>query len=231
MRTRGRRRVIENRWRIYTSMIEAWLVARGDSTVFTVLDAGCGDGLNLVGLQQISASHGWAMRAQAVDYNPLRLERARSHAQNIPLQRASLYALPYRAGSFDVVLCSHVLEHVPDLNGALAELRRVLKPGGLLIVAVPNEGCAMGRLRNRVLQRRISRTTDHVHFFTEAALLDRVGAAGFRVRSVERETFFFPLSYINVLCTEFSAGHWLMTLLRGWFPSQAGGLITALQHG
>jgi 2-polyprenyl-3-methyl-5-hydroxy-6-metoxy-1,4-benzoquinol methylase len=231
MRTRGRRRVIENRWRIYTSMIQAWLGARGDAPTLTVLDAGCGDGLNLVGLQQISASQGWAMRVRAVDYNPLRLERARSYAQNIPLQRASLYALPYRAGIFDVVLCSHVLEHVPDLDGALSELGRVLKPGGLLIVAVPNEGCAMGRLRNRVLQRQISRTTDHVHFFTEATLRERVGAAGFRVRSVERETFFFPLTYMNVLCAELSAGHWLMARLRSWFPSQAGGLITALQHG
>ena len=231
MRTSGRRRVIENRWRVYKAMIAAWLVERGESTSFTLLDAGCGDGLNLVGLKQMARSEGWQMRVRAIDYNPLRAERARAYAPDVPVQRASLYAVPYRTNSFDVVLCSHVLEHVPDLGAALSELARVLKSRGLLIVGVPNEGCTMGRLRNRVLQRHILRTTDHVHFFTEGALRDRLVAAGFQVRSVERETFFFPLSYINVLCTEFSVGHSLMTLLRTWFPSQAGGLITALQNG
>lgn len=40
-------------------------------------------------------------------------------------------------GSFDVVVCNHVLEHVRDYQRALAELRRVLRPGGLLIRSLP----------------------------------------------------------------------------------------------
>ena len=231
MRTSGRRRIIENRWQIFRSMIDSWLAARGDGRTFTLLDAGCGDGLNLVGLRQMARSAGWAMRMSAVDYNPLRLGRAHNHAPEIPLQQASLYALPYRSNSVDVVLCSHVLEHVPNLGAALTEFARVLKSGGLLIVGVPNEGCAMARVRNRILQPAIGKTTDHVHFFTESALLATLAVSGFRVRSIERETFFFPISYINMLCAEFALGHRVMSLLRTWFPSQAGGLITALQNG
>src|SRR5262249_36838215 len=45
--------------------------------------------------------------------------------------------LSYPDGSFDVVLCSHVLEHVTDDRRALSELHRVLKPGGCAIVLVP----------------------------------------------------------------------------------------------
>ena len=46
-------------------------------------------------------------------------------------------ALPFREGTFDVVLCCHVLEHVPDDRAAIRELRRILAPGGQLVVQVP----------------------------------------------------------------------------------------------
>lgn len=45
--------------------------------------------------------------------------------------------LPYRDGAFDAVVCTDVLEHVIDLNAAVREIRRVLKPGGLAVVRVP----------------------------------------------------------------------------------------------
>jgi SAM-dependent methyltransferase len=47
-------------------------------------------------------------------------------------------ALPFAGGVFDLVLCSHVLEHVPNLARTLAEISRVLKPDGRLFVAIPN---------------------------------------------------------------------------------------------
>jgi SAM-dependent methyltransferase len=50
---------------------------------------------------------------------------------------ADVTALPFADGSFDSVLCSHVLEHVPDETAALAELRRVLAPGGWAAVMLP----------------------------------------------------------------------------------------------
>ncbi len=50
------------------------------------------------------------------------------------LQRADARCLPYRDGAFDTVLSAHMLEHVPTPRVALAEMARVLRPGGLLIV-------------------------------------------------------------------------------------------------
>ena len=46
-------------------------------------------------------------------------------------------ALPFADGSFGTVLCTEVIEHIPDPSAALAEYRRVLQPGGVLIGSVP----------------------------------------------------------------------------------------------
>ena len=50
---------------------------------------------------------------------------------------ADITALPFEDGAFDAILCSHVLEHVEDDRAAMAELARVLRPGGWLLVLVP----------------------------------------------------------------------------------------------
>jgi len=54
--------------------------------------------------------------------------------------RADALALPFPAGAFDKVICAEVLEHLPDDCAAMAELARVLRPGGLLAVSVPRYG-------------------------------------------------------------------------------------------
>jgi SAM-dependent methyltransferase len=54
--------------------------------------------------------------------------------------RCDLTALPLQAAAFDLIICYHVLEHIPDDRGAIRELARVLKPGGIAIVQVPRRG-------------------------------------------------------------------------------------------
>jgi SAM-dependent methyltransferase len=51
--------------------------------------------------------------------------------------RVDITAMPFEDGAFDAILCSHVLEHVPDDRAAMSELRRVLRPGGWALVLVP----------------------------------------------------------------------------------------------
>jgi demethylmenaquinone methyltransferase/2-methoxy-6-polyprenyl-1,4-benzoquinol methylase len=52
------------------------------------------------------------------------------------LQQADVMSLPYDDQSFDVVMAAHVLEHLPDPQRALAEMVRVLKPGGMVFLCV-----------------------------------------------------------------------------------------------
>ncbi|MBU4413782.1 MAG: class I SAM-dependent methyltransferase [Proteobacteria bacterium] len=190
------------------------------------LDAGCGDGVNLVGMSRKLMNHS-NIRYIGIDYSPLRVSRASALNHLFHVQQASLYNLPFKDNIFDIVLCNHVLEHVPDLSLALGEIYRVLMPGGLLITGVPNEGCLMGRLRNRYVQPSILRKTDHFHFFTEKSFGQSLIEKGFNIQSVEYETFFFPCTHINTLFSQFSIGHHIMLILLHLFPSQAGGFIVA----
>jgi glycosyltransferase involved in cell wall biosynthesis len=226
MGTPGRRKIIENRWNIFRDMIQTWMSEQGfDHTEmrFKILDAGCGDGINLLGISEKAKENAWNFEFTGVDYNPVRVSRASE--RHFKIHKAFLYDLPFEDESFDIVLCNHVLEHVPDFSKSLNELYRVLKKGGLFIAGIPNEGCFMAQLRNKVIQRSILRKTDHINFFTKGSFSRHLSKAGFAVRLVKGETFFFPLSYINTLLNEFSTGLAVMSLLRRLFPSQAGGFI------
>ncbi|MBX2974438.1 MAG: methyltransferase domain-containing protein [Flavobacteriales bacterium] len=94
-------------------------------------------------------------------------------------------AMPFADGSFDLILCSHVLEHVPDDHTAMKELHRVLAPGGMAILMVP---IAMDRAVTdedpTVVdpQERIRRfgQFDHVRQYGRD-YNDRLRAAGFTV--------------------------------------------------
>lgn len=216
------RRLITDRWARFGSFLDAWCTETGTPPK-AILDAGCGDGINLVGLAAIATRRGWPTTLHGTDRNALRLARAATSGAS--LTRASLLALPYPDAAFDVVLCNHVLEHIPDCGAALAELRRVLRPGGLLIVGVPNEGCVLARLRNHVLQRSILSTTDHVHFFTADSLARMIADAGFQAPSVAVEEFFWPHMAIGRLVQSTGAGRALSRALGRAMPGQAAGLI------
>jgi SAM-dependent methyltransferase len=52
-------------------------------------------------------------------------------------ERIDITEIPFPEASFDLVICSHVLEHVPNDRAAISEMRRVLRPGGLALIIVP----------------------------------------------------------------------------------------------
>lgn len=218
---------VERRWQLFIDLIRDWLSLRDGSEGIRILDAGCGDGINLLGIEKHRRSLGVDVSLHGLDYNSLRLGRASSVPGNGALLQGSATRLPYRDGCFDVVLCSQVLEHVPGAEDAIDEFRRVVKPGGLIVLAVPNEGCLLARLRNRVLQPSIHRRTDHVNFYTEATFTDCVRKSGLEVRRIEPEGFFYPHLRLHVYVGARNWGRRLSGYLARWFPSQAGGLIYA----
>lgn len=141
------------------------------------LDLGCGDGTNIPWLAaQVD-------RLYASDYNLVRLARARLHTQAVRVFLADILDYPTQPDSFDLIFWNHVIEHIPDDVGALREVRRILKPGGLLILGTPNEGAAFWQWAYR-FQPKMRATSDHVHFYTADSLRKKCIAAGFQVREI-----------------------------------------------
>ena len=92
-----------------------------------VLDLGCGYGAYLPGLKN---------RAKVVIGTDLSLGMLReAAAARVPLTNADVIALPFDSAVFDVALAAHMLYHVPDVDGAIDELRRVIRPRGMVMVA------------------------------------------------------------------------------------------------
>lgn len=120
------------------------------------LDAGCGSARHSMKL----ARRGY--RVRAIDFSEHILQAAQENVKSnelsdrIVLQRDSLLDLSFATGSFDYALCWGVLMHVPEVDRAIAELARVLKPGGRLVVHEANQASlqawaqrALRRLRSR----------------------------------------------------------------------------------
>ena len=105
---------------------------RGDETI---LDIGCGNGLYL-GVLRGRGHRGLVCGA---DLSPGMLRSAVPAAGGSPLLVSDAQAIPFADHSFDVTLAMHMLYHVPDRALAIAELRRVLRPGGVALVVTNSE--------------------------------------------------------------------------------------------
>jgi glycosyltransferase involved in cell wall biosynthesis/ubiquinone/menaquinone biosynthesis C-methylase UbiE len=113
-----------------------------------VLDAGCGPGT--YGL--ILAEQGCRVVGVDISHKTLELARRRAAARELSFLPVTgdLEMLPFQAESFDVCFCAYTLHHFPDNNAAVAELTRVLKPGGKMVLIEPNGSNLAVRLSNRL---------------------------------------------------------------------------------
>ncbi len=153
------------------------LAGRALGRAASLLDLGCGDGTNLGWLS------GFADRLYGSDYNAVRLARAQARCPEARLFLADILDYPARDGAFEMIFFNHVIEHIPDDARALAEVHRILAPGGTLVLGTPNEGSWWWQIAYRRAPH-IRATTDHVHFYTADSIGAKLTAAGFRLQEV-----------------------------------------------
>jgi len=145
-----------------------------------VLDLGCGAGRFVAALRDAGSD------VVGVEIARAALERARAVAPGADLRLlADDGSIPLEHGSVDLVWCSEVLEHVADGSHLLQEARRVLRPGGRILVTVPFHGRVQAALIALLrFDAHFDPQGQHLRFFTRASLAASLLAAGFEAPSV-----------------------------------------------
>ncbi len=119
-----------------------------------ILDAGCGSGTKSL----LLANQGF--RVTGIDVSPEMLQKAQEKALTVELnkrtefQSGNLISLSFADEVFDCVLCWGVLMHIPDVETALSELIRVLKPGGFLVISEGNLNALQARITRLIKSLR-----------------------------------------------------------------------------
>jgi SAM-dependent methyltransferase len=142
-----------------------------------VLDLGSGTGTFTDWLARIGAAPVGAEVAEAA------VRRARAAHPELEFLRVPIDGpLPFEDTSFDVVWATEVIEHVADTGRWLSEVRRVLKPAGLLLLTTPSHGTLRVALAG--IERFSQPLGDHLHLYTRASLTRLLGEFGFGEISV-----------------------------------------------
>jgi SAM-dependent methyltransferase len=152
-----------------------------------ILDLGCGDGAAAGLAAQRNPGH----HLIGFDWSAGALARARR--LGLTVVRSGVDPLPVATGSVDVVIMSELIEHLVDTDSALDEVRRVLRPGGSLLLSTPNLAAWYNRglvalgvqpIFSEVSLRGVYGRPGHVvaghlHLFTRGALVGLLAARGF----------------------------------------------------
>jgi SAM-dependent methyltransferase len=158
-----------------------------------VLDLGCGVGhlLAWLGLHVPARYHG-------LDLSQNSLRRARTAAGIRDLAVGDALRLPFRDASYDGVVCNGSAHHFPDVPAALREIRRVLRPGGHVVLHEPVDSPVTSAIRQTLFRWspwESPADRSHKHEFSRTRVEEALRAAGFvEIASVPYDFLAYPLS-------------------------------------
>jgi 2-polyprenyl-3-methyl-5-hydroxy-6-metoxy-1,4-benzoquinol methylase len=177
-----------------------------------LLDVGCGSG------EWLQLMHGLGWRAEGIDFDQNAVAVAAQNGLQVSL--GSLEQKNYPNDTFDAVTLNHVIEHVPDPVATLAECARILKPGGRIVVATPNNSS----LGHRFFKNhwRGLEPPRHLHIFSPESIRRAFGLAGFQTVSV-RPQIARSVIYESFLLWRGATGDAAVSA-----PSRLGGVFTRM---
>jgi SAM-dependent methyltransferase len=156
-----------------------------------ILDMPCGRGFYLNMFRYVSNC---TIIGAELEWDVIKKAQANVGHLDIPLHNANLYQLPYASNTFDAVILSEILEHIDDDVAGLKEAYRVLKPGGVVAITVPNANYpfwwdpinkSLETLFNTHIQHGplAGIWANHVRLYTQNELRNSVEMAGFTVEA------------------------------------------------
>ncbi len=148
----------------------------------TVLDLGCGEGRHVISAYVEGEVHSIGVDLCLDDLKTTRdkfadFDEPANDAKTFGLSSANALQLPFADNTFDKVICSEVLEHIPEYEGALKEIERVLKPGGLFCASVPRRWPE--KICWALSEDYYNVPGGHVRIFHASALRREIEALGF----------------------------------------------------
>jgi len=157
------------------------------SSAERVLEIGCGAGGTLRWLKQT----GLARQTLGIEYVPEAARKAAEVADMVRCGDIEATGIPYD-GEFDVILCLDVLEHLRDPWGVVRQIRQRLKPGGTLIVSVPNarhHSVTLPLLLKGEFRYQDAGILDrtHLRFFTRESARELLEQGGFNITAFKTQ--------------------------------------------
>jgi len=143
----------------------------------------------------------------AADIEMQYLERAKELAaqyRNIQIAVDDITATALPMGAFDLVLCTEVIEHIANSTMAIANMRKLLKPGGLLVLSTPQRYSPLEIAAKvaflpgvieivRAIYRESIIETGHINLMTARQVQDQLRAAGFTLAEQHKSGLYLPL--------------------------------------
>lgn len=171
-----------------------------------LLDVGAGTGAFAAVMQQ----NGWKVTGLEPD-ETARKNAAQNHGLNLQTLEA-LYNLP--ANTFDVITMWHVLEHVHELHGYLNRFQTILRPGGTLVVAVPNY--TSDDAQRYGASWAAYDVPRHLYHFSPLSMRTLVAQHGFEV--MECKPMWFDSFYVSMLSEQYlnGKGNLVKAFINGW---------------
>lgn len=142
----------------------------------SILDVGCGEGFTLDRLYKEKIGKTY----EGIEYEETAVDLAKKMYPKLTFKQGDIYKLPYKSNSFDLVVCTEVLEHLTDPKKAYRELLRVSRK--YVLLSVPNEPFftiqRIGRFQN---VRHLGAHPEHIQHWTYRAFLKFVKVRGVKI--------------------------------------------------
>jgi len=148
----------------------------GKSKKLKILDVGCGTGSIMLFLLKKHYRHIIGLEYNEEAYKNI----VKSHPQLKIVNGTAEDLSRFKDETFDLVYCSHVLEHLPNPTTAVEEARKVLKKNGAYIIGVPN-GNHLNDIIMKIIQIIFYKRTDHLQRFSKNSISNLLENKGFKI--------------------------------------------------
>ena len=125
---------------------------------------------------------------------------SRGKARGLQIEQGTIESHTFQAGTFDMVCLWDVIEHLPDPKTALIEIKKLLKPDGVLLINFPDIGTAQAKLAGKSFWWILS---VHLHHFTRATIKDICFRTGFEVFHFERYWQILEFGYLENMAVHY----------------------------